>query len=355
MRHCNLWFTVVNLRFSHQQIVLFLRSMRDFLKLIRFPNLLILAFTQYVIRWFMLAPYIAKNRFELDYSVIRFQITEFDFFLLVLSTVLIAAAGYIINDYFDIRIDEVNRPATNLVGKTIKRRVAIVAHTAMNILGVLLGLWISWKYDMFRAGSFIYLAAPALLWFYSTSLKRQFLIGNIVIALLSSLIPLLGVIYELTAISRAFPTLVQQRILQLDLPLTFALGYTLFAFLVSLIREVVKDIEDYEGDMEYGCKTLPIVLGINRAKWVVTGLAVGLMSALIYIQYAWWELEQWSFFMYVLVLLQIPVIYLIYRNQTAKGKKDWKFLSALLKYIMIAGVSFLFLYANEVNANILKG
>ena len=123
--------------------------MRDFLKLIRFPNLLILAFTQYVIRWCMLAPYIAKNRFELDYSVIRFQITEIDFFLLVLSTVLIAAAGYIINDYFDIRIDEVNRPATNLVGKTIKRRIAIVSHTTFNILGVLIGLYVSGSMECF--------------------------------------------------------------------------------------------------------------------------------------------------------------------------------------------------------------
>jgi 4-hydroxybenzoate polyprenyltransferase len=324
--------------------------MRDFLKLIRFPNLLILAFTQYVIRWCMLAPYIAKNRFELDYSVIRFQITEIDFFLLVLSTVLIAAAGYIINDYFDIRIDEVNRPATNLVGKTIKRRIAIVSHTTFNILGVLIGLYVSWKYGMLRAGSFIYLAAPALLWFYSTNLKRQFLIGNIVIALLSALIPLLGVIYELTAISHAFPTLVQQRILLLNLPLTFALGYTLFAFLISLIREIVKDIEDYEGDMEYGCKTLPIVLGINRAKLVVSCLGVGLMAALCYIQYVWWQLDQWTFFMYILILLQLPVAYLIYRNQTATSKKDWKFLSGLLKYLMVAGVSFLFLYAREINS-----
>jgi len=292
--------------------------MLDFLKLVRFPNLLILAFTQYVIRWSLLAPYLAKKRYELDYSVIGFQMTEFDFFLLVLSTVMIAAAGYIINDYFDIRIDEVNRPASNLVGKTIKRRVAMALHMTLNILGVLIGLWI----------------------------------GNVVIALLSSLIPLLGVIYELTAISRAFPTLVQQQILQLDLPLTFALGYTLFAFLVSLIREIVKDIEDYEGDMEYGCKTLPIVLGINRAKWVVITLTTGLFSALCYMQYVWWQLDAWNFFFYVLVLLQLPVIYLAYRNHTATGKKDWKLLSGLLKYIMLAGVSFLFLYAHEINSNI---
>lgn len=326
--------------------------MTDFLKLIRFPNLLILAFTQYMIRFFMLRPYVEKSRFELGYSVIRFQITEIDFFLLVLSTVMIAAAGYIINDYFDIRIDEVNRPATNVVGKTVKRRVAMVSHMTLNIIGVLIGLWISWKYDMFRAGSFIYIAAPALLWFYSTSLKRQFLIGNIVIALLSALIPLLGVIYELTSMSKAFPALVQQRILLLDLPLTFTLSYTLFAFLVSLIREVVKDIEDYEGDLAYGCKTLPIVMGIARAKWIVITLIAGLMSALCYIQYVWWQLDQWNFLFYILVLLQLPVLYLAWRTHKATGKKDWRFLSGMLKYIMVAGISFLFLYSSEVMSNL---
>lgn len=328
--------------------------MRDFLKLIRFPNLLILAFTQYVIRWCMLWPYLAKTRFELDYSVINFQVKEYDFFLLVLSTVMIAAAGYIINDYFDIRIDEVNRPATNVVGKTIKRRVAMIAHMSLNILGVLIGLWISWKYDMFRAGSFIYLAAPTLLWFYSTSLKRQFLIGNIVIAMLSALIPLLGVIFELMALSRAFPTLVQQHVLQLQLPLTFALGYTLFAFLVSLIREIVKDLEDYEGDLEYGCKTMPIVLGINRSKWVVFCLTGGLFSAIAYMIYVWWQLEAWNFFLYTLFIVEAPVVYLAWRNYKARGKKDWHFMSGLLKFIMVAGISFLLLYAREILVNIAR-
>lgn len=335
--------------------------MLDFLRLIRFPNLLILAFTQYMMRYCLLAPYLAARRYELDFSRITFQITEFDFFLLVMSTVMIAAAGYIINDYFDIRIDEVNRPATNLVGKTIKRRVAMVSHMALNIVGVLLGLWISWKYDMFRAGSFLFLAAPALLWFYSTNLKRQFLIGNLIIALLSGLIPLISVIYELMAIARSLP---QATLTTIDLrfPAYFAMGYALFAFLVSLIREIVKDIEDYEGDMEYGCRTLPIVMGISRAKSTVLGLVAVLFFAIFYVLYQWNAANQivtgddevstypFYFFAYVVIALLIPLLWIAYRIVKATSKKDWKFLSGLLKYIMVAGVSFLFLYAHEINS-----
>lgn len=343
--------------------------MYDFLKLIRFPNLLILAFTQYVLRWAMLAPFLEKKRYESVLFQVRLQMTELDFFLLVLSTVLIAAAGYIINDYFDVRIDEVNRPATNLVGKTIKRRVAMVWHMAFNIIGVLVGLWISWKYDVFRAGSFIFLAAPALLWFYSTSLKRQFLIGNIIIALLSGLTPLVGVLFELLALAKHLREDVKLneetiRAMGLLMPAFFAVGYGLFAFLVTLIREIVKDIEDYEGDMEYGCKTLPIVMGISRAKSVVIGFSGVLLFCLGYVLYKWNEANQielqanetgsWPmrFFVYVIVLLMLPVLFLMYRIYKAKTKKDWRFLSGLLKYIMVAGVSFLFLYASELRDTI---
>src|SRR4051812_24932775 len=102
--------------------------MLAFLKLIRFPNLLIMAFTQYMVRWFLLIPTLELKKHDLDYSILNVQMTEFDFFLLVLSTVMIGAAGYIINDYFDVRIDGVNRPDTNLVGKQIKRRVAMGMH-----------------------------------------------------------------------------------------------------------------------------------------------------------------------------------------------------------------------------------
>jgi 4-hydroxybenzoate polyprenyltransferase len=323
--------------------------MLAFLKLIRWPNLLIMAFTQYMVRHFLLAPFLELQRADEPLSLwdMEMAMSGLDFFLLVLSTVMIGAAGYIINDYFDIRIDEVNRPATNMVGKGIKRRVAMAAHMTLNILGAAIGIWLSWKYNQFRVGSFLYITAPALLWFYSTNLKRQFFIGNFVIALLSGLVPLVVALFELPNIRANFPD-AQGNYLHVVFQATLILS--LFAFIVSLLREIIKDTEDYEGDMTYGCKTLPIVLGIARAKQVIVVIAAVVVALIGWLQYKQMEAEDWAGFMYLAIMLQAPLVYLGYRVMTAKGKKDWRFASTLVKLIMVAGISYLFLYAHQVRA-----
>ncbi len=210
--------------------------MLPFLKLIRWPNLLIMAFTQYMVRWCLLIPVVKLKAHDLDYSLLKVQMTEIDFFLLVLSTVMIGAAGYIINDYFDVRVDSVNRPNTNVVGKVIKRRVAMTAHMTINILGAGLGMYLSWKYNFFRVGSILFISAPALLWFYSTNLKRQFLIGNLVISLLSGIVPMIVILFEIPNIYRTFPELVQGGYLNLSDVLHITQAVSLFAFGITLLR-----------------------------------------------------------------------------------------------------------------------
>lgn len=323
--------------------------MLAFLRLIRLPNLLILAFTGYMLRWALLKPVLALKRADLDYSLLDTQITELDYFLLILSMVMIAAAGYIINDYFDVRIDEVNRPTSNVIDRGIKRRVAMGAHMVINFIGAGLGIYLSWKYNQFRPGTFIYITAPALLWFYSTNLKRQLLIGNIVIALLSGLVPLLIMLFELPAIYYAFPDLVNARLLDLSDVFMVAKFYALFAFLISLIREIIKDTEDYEGDMKYGCRTLPIVAGISTSKYVIIGLTMVLAGILGWLQWLQYLSQDWMSFGYFTLLLEIPLIYLMYRVYTAVSKKDWWFSSLLVKLIMLSGISFLFLYSANLS------
>lgn len=389
--------------------------MLTFFKLIRLPNLLIMAFTQYMVRWCLLIPALELKRHDLDFSLLEKQMSEIDFFLLVLSTMMIGAAGYIINDYFDVRIDEVNRPATNLVGKTIKRRVAIASHMTLNVIGAGLGIWLSWKYGIFRLGAFVYITAPALLWFYSTNLKRQFLIGNFVIALLSAIVPIIVVLFEIPAIYRTFPELVKSGYLRLDDVLYLTLIFSLFAFVISLLREIIKDTEDYEGDLAYGCKTMPIVLGIAPAKWIMSGLCVFVIVMIGWVQYNEMnplttvtlpvkqdtpgivvslldtvsgktyttttdasgqavlnvpgnttfktQIEglnprlvtssatesDWTTVIYCLVLLQLPLLYLTWRIRNAKGKSDWRFASLLTKIIMVAGISYLFLYTYGIH------
>lgn len=328
--------------------------MIPYLKLIRWPNLLIMAFTQYMVRWFLLIPVMDYISHNLDYSLLKVQMTELDFFLLVLSTVMIGAAGYIINDYFDIRIDSVNRPDTNVVGKVIKRRVAMGAHMSINIIGAALGIYLSWKYHFFRFGSVLFISAPALLWVYSTNLKRHFLIGNLVIALLSGIVPMIVVLFEIPNIYKAFPTLVQGEYLNLSIVLHIAQAIALFAFVISLLREIIKDVEDYEGDLEFGCKTMPIVIGIARTKIVLVSIMSFVIAAIGYLQYLLIiGGEEWTSIIYFTCLLQIPLIYLAFRVMTAKGKKDWRFSSMLVKFIMIAGISFLFLFAHQIHASIL--
>lgn len=265
-----------------------------FFKLIRFPNLLIMAFTQYMVRWFLLIPIMELKRHDLDYTLLDVQMSEFDFFLLVLSTIMIGAAGYIINDYFDVRIDGVNRPDTNLVGKQIKRRVAMGAHMTINFIGAGLGIYLSWKYNFFRVGSFLFITAPALLWFYSTNLKRQFLIGNIVIALLSGIVPMVVVLFEIPNIYNAFPDFVSGGLLNLSDVLHFTQIIALFAFVITLLREIIKDVEDYEGDMEYGCKTMPIVIGIARTKIVLAGISGVVIAGLGWLQLLQFKAEEWG-------------------------------------------------------------
>ncbi len=323
--------------------------MISFLKLIRFPNLLIMAFTQYMVRWFLLIPIMELKRHDLDFSMLEVQMKEIDFFLLVLSTIMIGAAGYIINDYFDVRIDGVNRPDTNLVGKQIKRRVAMGAHMTLNIIGTGIGIYLSWKYNFFRVGSFIYITAPALLWFYSTNLKRQFLIGNIVIALLSGIVPMIVVLFEIPNIYRAFPEFVNGGYLNLTDVLHITQIIALFAFIVSLLREITKDVEDYEGDMEYGCKTMPIVIGIAKTKIVLGVIVGGVIAGIAWLQYLQFEAQEWGSLVYFTLLLQLPLVYLAYRTLKATGKKDWHFCSTLIKLIMVVGISFLFLYAHQIH------
>jgi 4-hydroxybenzoate polyprenyltransferase len=323
-----------------------------FFKLIRLPNLLIMAFTQYMVRWCLLIPIMKLNAYDLDYSLLGVQMSEFDFFLLVLSTVMIGAAGYIINDYFDVRIDGVNRPDTNLVGKQIKRRVAMGAHMTINFIGAGLGIYLSWKYNYFRVGATLFIAVPALLWIYSTNLKRRFLVGNLVIALLSAIVPLIVVLFEIPNIKAAFPEFVSGGYLNLSYVFRITLLIALFAFVITLLREIIKDVEDYEGDMEYGCKTMPIVIGIARTKFVLAAISAMVIAGLGWLQYLQMGAKDWSSFTYFTLLLQLPLLYLGYRVLNAKGKKDWRFCSILVKIIMVAGISFLFLFAHQINGQI---
>ena len=197
-------------------------------RLTRFWNLVIIAIAQYFAAAFLL---------HLNFSVF----SDWQLFVLSLSTVLIAAAGYIINDYYDIKIDLINKPDRVVIGKSITRRYAILFHTFISSIGILLGFVAGWK-----IGAINFLCV-FLLWLYSNNLKRQPFIGNLAVAVLTGLsIDMINLLYNLHN--------------------TLIIIYSLFAFFMTLVREIVKDMEDMKGDTTFGCRTLPIVGGIRRTK-----------------------------------------------------------------------------------------
>lgn len=243
-----------------------------FLKLIRPINLAIIALTMYGIRYYVLK----VNYFQ------KVDDDPIDFMLLVISTVLIAAAGNIINDYFDVKADRINKPEKLIITKHIKRRWAILTHWTFNGLAFGIAIYLSLKYDSLSF-VFIHLISINTLWFYSMLFKRKALIGNIMIAGLTALVPILTIIYFKVGNSyhlqhSEFDP--DSWVAIIDYSLIYALA--LFAFTQNLAREIVKDIQDIKGDELIYVKSLPMIIGQSKSLLIVSLLLLLLPAACIW-------------------------------------------------------------------------
>jgi 4-hydroxybenzoate polyprenyltransferase len=303
-----------------------MRLLGAFLKLVRYPNLIYIFLTQYLLQYAVIIPVFAR------YGV-RPTLSHGQFFLLVLSTVLVAAAGYIINDYFDLNIDQVNKPGRIIIDRVIHRRWAILWHTFFNVIGVALGVWVAWQIGYPWLG-LTQAVCSGLLWFYSTSYKRQMLIGNVVISLLTALTVLVVGFYE-PKLYREINTVNAPAVYQL---LRIILLYAAFAFLLSLIREIVKDLEDIKGDAYLGCRTMPIVYGINASKDIASVLCGAMLVMILIVQIAIIPLGWYWVAGYLLVAVQAPVIWVIRRLRHAVSSEDFHRGSHLIKWIMLTGI-----------------
>jgi 4-hydroxybenzoate polyprenyltransferase len=267
---------------------------KSFLRLTRAWNLVIIVFAQYFTAWFL-----AKA------DVLH----DLDLFLLSLSTVLIAAGGYVINDYYDVKIDVINNPGRVVIGKTIHRRFAILFHVALSVMGILIGMLVSWKLAIVNVISVV------VLWFYSNLLKRLPFIGNFTVALLTGCsIAILFFLY--------------------NTQVGMILVYAVFSFFMTLIREIIKDMEDLKGDNTYGCKTLPIIWGIRKTKITLYVIIALFSIAVVLINYAYVKLPV----IYFVMLLFVPLAWLTTRLAQADTKKDFGWLSSFCKVIMLLGI-----------------
>jgi len=303
----------------------------NFLKLIRIQNLFIIAFTQYAMRWAVVAPILRVNNFE-------FQFSEFHFFLLVKATVFLAAAGYVINDYFDTKTDLLNRPKNVIVGRSISRRAAMISHSVFNILAILIGFYIAYSIHLIELG-FVFILVAGILWYYSTSYKRQFLIGNLIVALLTGMVPFMVALFEIPPLNVAYRDILLQSHSNFNVIFLWVAAFAYFAFITTLIREIIKDIEDLEGDNAYGRNTLPIAWGIKNTKIVLVILILFTAISLYYIYFT--RLHDALSFWYLTVALIMPFLFLIYRIVIAEKTADYHFASKLTKFIMLFGILYL--------------
>ena len=306
--------------------------MTSFLHLIRFPNLLIIVFTQYVMRYAVIFP-LAQSR------GVWFQLSGFTFFLLVFSTMCTAAAGYAINDYFDVKTDKINRPGRVVVGKKIGRHKTVMTHIILCAIGILLGGYVTYKAGIPKL-ALAYIVVAAILWLYSSVYKRQFLIGNIIVALFSALIPM-TVLLDIPPIYKFYGSFLLEQGANLNFAVYWISGISVFAFLTTLSHEIIKDAEDFEGDSAYGCRSVPIVLGNRYTKWIIIGInaVIVVMMGLAYGCFPRYLHNSFSFF-YILLLLVVPVIIISWKVYQATTSNDYRRAGNRMKWVMLAGIIY---------------
>jgi len=311
--------------------------MTIYLKLIRYKNLIFIAFAQFVMRQVVLVPILQTFGFDATMDTTML-------FLLITATVLIAAGGYVINDYFDVKIDFINKPDKQIVGNEISRHKAMLLHQILTGLGVMCGLLLAFFARSFTL-AFIFIVIPGLLWFYSASYKRQFLIGNLVIAFISAITILIVGIAQLAFLQKEYGSLV----FETPIPTHFYAwigGFALFSFLLTLIREIIKDVEDEKGDREMECRTLPIKWGIKKTKLFLYCLTALTVILLLLANFYFIHFDGTLTLRYILFGIILPFIALCYLIYKAIVKTDFHQASNLSKVIMFIGVlySFVFYY-----------
>ena len=302
--------------------------MLDYFRLFRVPNLIIIALILYLIRYYVIEPLLGFNGLVLQMSTV-------DFCLLVLATLLMTAAGYSINDYFDTKIDLKNRPDEIVVGKTIKRRVAMVLHIVLSVIGILIGIFIAFKNHLYGL-ALINILTMVLLWFYSTRFKHQLVIGNLIISMLAALVALIVGLYEIPLLKIMSPEFVNTT--QYHLIWFWILGYSIFAFVTTLAREIIKDSEDIEGDKQYGSVTIPVRFGLEKTKYIVVSIVGIMVLSIGYLQFLFFS--DWQAVVYISVLIHIPLFFLIWTIIKATDQKDYHRASWVMKFVMVAGILF---------------
>ncbi len=309
--------------------------MTHYLKLIRIQNLALIAFIQLTMQYAVILPILQTFGFE---TVIDGWLLG----LLIAATVFIAAGGYTLNDYFDIKIDAINKPEKQIVGKIVNRSTAMTIHQILTGIGIACGLLLSYVVQNFTL-TFIFIVVPGLLWFYSASYKRQFMIGNLVVAFMAALLILIVGVAQIAFLKKEFGMLIFETSIPKNI-YGWIGGFAIFSFLTTWIREIIKDLEDEKGDREMECRTLAIKWGAYKTKLFLYCLIIVTIASLFLVNEFYIHFEGTLTIRYIIFGFVLPFIALGYFIYSSKSPVEYRQASTLSKVIMIIGVMYSFVF-----------
>ncbi len=304
------------------------------MRLVRWSNLLFLGALIWLMEKWVAVPILDKAAFgeQLPWYLIA---------LVMMATVLIAAGGYVINDYFDVKIDRINRPDELVVTRSVSKPAAMRLSITLSAAGIVCGLAAAWMLRSMTIG-ILFVLIPGLLWFYSSSYKRLFMIGNLIIAVLAGVTPMVVAMANVAILELRYGTILPYTTLPHDLYAWLG-GFALFAFLLTWIREIIKDIQDQMGDRELECHSMPVVWGEKWTKVFVTGLIVVTIAV---IGHLWWNVlpfpTVWTSLStrYIALGIVTPLVCALWLLWAAKIPSDYKTCQQVVKFTMLIGMLY---------------
>ena len=321
-------------------LIFFVGMIIHYLRLVRWQNLLFLCILLWVLQAWVALPVMQGYADIPEAATLPWWL----FALITSAVVCIAAGGYVINDYFDVKIDRINRPDRLIVTQSVEKLTAMRLFQVLTAVGVAIGLVSAWLCRS-RAMTMVFLLTPGLLWFYSASYKRMLIIGNLIIAFCTTLVPLMIAMADI-GYARVHTADSDIRISILAYLLYRWLGgFALFAFLTTWIREIIKDMQDQTGDRELECHTLPIVIGNTWTKVIVTGLIAVMTGLMVWL---WWSVLPFdrSFSClstrYLLFGILVPLLCEVALLWSARIPSDYRTAQQLMKFIMFIGSLYSF-------------
>ena len=315
---------------------------KPYLQLLRVGNLTFVAILLYVMEKWVATPLLQLEQFG---ELMPWWILT----LLIVSVIGIAAGGYVINDYFDVKIDRINRPDNLVVTRIISRDTAMLLFYGLTAVGVIAGTVVAWWAHSWTL-LFTYVVIPGLLWFYSASYKRMFLVGNLVVAFASAIVPLLVAIANADYLHHLYQNALAYSPIVGEL-YVWTGGFAIFAFLLTWVREIVKDIEDIEGDREMECRTLPIVWGDKVAKIIATLLLMAIAILIVYMLFAVLPFShEWKSLptRYVVFGLIVPILCSIVLLWAANNRTEYHRVQTIIKFAMFMGMLFSYVIATNL-------